>query len=133
MDSSARGWVPTLVQEWMLIGAVSGFVVLCLSVSIALFPEATQEGRRTPATIVAGLAMVFGQVGWISMDRKRRGRDVGAWRFLAVFCGPLPIWLYLALEYRIRALYLIPLSIAIYVGTLITGVLGMSILQALRE
>jgi hypothetical protein len=40
-----------------------------------------------------------------------------------LFFGPLAIWTYMILEYRARALYLIPLSLAIYaVIILVAGV-----------
>lgn len=126
-------WRPTLHHQCILVGVVAGIIVLCLSSSLILFPEATAQDRNTPGTILAGLATAFGQVGWISMDRRRRGHEVGPWRFFALFCGPLAIWTYLALEYRSRAVYLIPLSFLVYVATFGTGVLGTVILQALQE
>lgn len=48
------------------------------------------------------------------MDRKRRGREVGLWRFGAILLGPLVILLYVIVEYKSKALLLVPLVLAFY-------------------
>ncbi len=87
-------------------------------------PAAYHQGKTTLRTIMGTLVGWFGHALWLSMDRRRRGLEIGGWRFGVIFFGPLAIWLYLTLEYRLRALYLIPLSITIYAA------IGLAILLA---
>jgi hypothetical protein len=105
---------PTLRQEWILIGVVGLLTSACLAIDAATFPTAAREGTRTPLTWVAVILAGLGHGAWISMDRRRRGLEVGFWRFGAILLGPLVIAMYLAREYGLRALYLIPLAAAIY-------------------
>jgi hypothetical protein len=87
----------------------------CIAFQAHLFPELALQGRTNPLTIAATVALWFGHAGWISLDRKRRGREVGPWRFLAIFFGPLAAWAYLLLEYRLKGFALIWLSLGVYV------------------
>lgn len=69
-------------------------------------------------TVYSWIALLLNALGhglWITLDIKRRGREVGWWRFWAIFTGPVTVWFYLALAYRRRAMFWIPLSIMIYV------------------
>ena len=50
------------------------------------------------------------------MDRKRQGLEVGAWRFWALFFGPAIICLHIVLRYKGRALYLLPIVVAVYLA-----------------
>ena len=86
----------------------------CLAIDAATFPKAAREGTRTPLTWVPVILAGLGHGAWISMDRRRRGLEIGYWRFGAILLGPLAITMYLAREYGLRALYLIPLAAAIY-------------------
>jgi hypothetical protein len=105
---------PTLRQEWALIGVVGLLTSACLTIDALTFPKEAREGTRTPLTWVAVILAALGHAAWISMDRRRRGLEVGIWRFGAILLGPLAIALYLAREYGLRALYLIPLAAAVY-------------------
>jgi len=117
-------WKPTLRQEFILVGIASAILCVAVAMESAMGPGATTDGSATPVKIMGALACVVGQAGWITMDRKRRGREVGVWRWLAILFGPLAIVIYLALEYRGRALYLIPLCLGIYVAAIGLGAAG---------
>src|SRR5438477_2534357 len=106
--------LPTLAQEWVLIGIVSALIITCLTIDLLTFPKDMSEGKKTPMVFVAAILAWIGQGLWITMDRKRRGLEVGMWRFGAICIGPFIIPLYLATEYKLRALYLIPLAALIY-------------------
>ena len=105
---------PTLKQEWLLIAVVGVLVAACCTIDAFVFPKEFDEGKRTPLSWVAVILVALGHGVWITMDRNRRGRNIGYWRFGAIFLGPVTIAIYLMLEYRLRALYLIPLLVAIY-------------------
>ena len=107
---------PTLKQEWLLIAVVGVLVAACLTIDAFVFPKEFDEGKHTPLTWVAVILAALGHGGWITLDRNRRGRNIGYWRFGAIFLGPVAIAIYLMLEYRLRALYLIPLVVAIYLA-----------------
>ena len=109
-------------------------IVICSAIAIAVellnyFSDrgAYRRGSTTLLTIIGTLIGWFGHALWLSMDRKRRGLEVGLWRYGVIFFGPFAIWLYLMLEYRLRALYLIPLSMVIYLAIAAVCELAMAI------
>ena len=104
----------TLRQEWILVGVASLLFMGAALLEALLFPEEFEAGKLNPLTLVHLVTGILAQALWITMDRKRRGLEVGWWRFGVLFVGPLAIWLYLAVEYRLRALYLVPISALIY-------------------
>jgi hypothetical protein len=104
----------TLRQEWMVIAICSALAIAVEFVNCISDPVAVRRDKTTLLSIVGALLWWFGHALWLTMDRRRRGLEVGRWRYGVIFFGPLAIWLYLVLEYRVRALYLIPLSLAIY-------------------
>ena len=105
---------PKLKHQWILVGIVVAACSACLTADALAFPAEFGEGQRTPLTFVAMILAALGQGMWITMDRARLGLPVGWWRFGAVLLGPIVIALHLALEYRLRALYLIPLGAVVY-------------------
>jgi len=113
----------TVKREWAIVGV---FAALCVAAEIIGYfdnPADFRAGRRNFFSVLSGLTWWLGHGVWLSMDRRRRGLDVGCWRYGVLFFGPLAIWTYMILEYRARALYLIPLSLAIYaVMVLVVGV-----------
>ena len=108
----------TLRQEWLFLAVVGPILAAFVVADALAFPNEFEKGKHTPLSVIGGIAATVAQGVWITMDRRRRGREVGWWRFGSIFLGPLAVWLYLILEYRGRALYLIPLSIAVYVAIL---------------
>ncbi len=108
-------WKPTVRQEFILAGICSVAFAAAVAMEVAIKPEGKGDGSAVPIKAIGALAAIVGQGGWITMDRKRRGREVGVWRWAAILFGPLAIAIYLAMEYGGRALYLIPLCLAIYV------------------
>jgi hypothetical protein len=121
---------PALRREWMLIGIAVLLNTACLIAEAFKFPVEQARGKLTFWSILAMVIVALAQVGWISMDRRRRGLEVGLWRFAVILVGPLAISVYLVLEYRLRALHLIPLMLAVYAaGILLPG----GILQALEH
>lgn len=113
----------TVQKEWMAIGIFSALIVAAEVCSFEFEPSDFVHGRNNGFTLVAGLLWWLGHGIWLSMDRRRRGLEMGGWRYAVIFLGPLAIWLYLILEYRQRALYLIPLSLGIY-GVIVVVILG---------
>jgi hypothetical protein len=107
---------PSLRQEWLLIAGLGVLATACLTIDAFTLPKEFGEGTRTPLSWVAVILGALGQGGWITLDRQRRGLEIGYWRFGAILLGPIVISIYLILEYRLRALYLIPLLAAIYLG-----------------
>jgi hypothetical protein len=102
----------TVRKEWLTIAGFAGAVVAAEIAGILL--DDPREKIRI-FEIAANLIGWLGHAVWLSMDRARRGLDTGSgWRYAVIFLGPLAIWFYLILEYRARALYLIPLSLGIY-------------------
>ena len=98
---------------------VCGVVMLLIGIDTYGVPFDKIGEKHTPLGIIGALVALFGQVLWISMDRRRRGLEIGPWRALTIFLGPLAISIYLILEYRIRSLFLIPIVVAVYFGTFI--------------
>lgn len=104
----------TVQQEWILIGV---FAAICVGTQLLGYfedPARFVAGKGNFFSVVSALSWWLGHGVWLSMDRRRRGLEMGRWRYGVLFFGVLAIWLYLALEYRSRALYLIPLTCAIY-------------------
>jgi hypothetical protein len=110
--SSAR-----LKHEWILIGIAVLLTAGFLTAEAIEFPAEHDQGKKTLWSFLAMAVVCLAQVGWISLDRRRRGREMGSWRFGVVLLGPLVIAIYLLVEYRVRALYLIPLMVGVYVAT----------------
>lgn len=103
--------------------AAAGAVLLAASypLDVLLFPESPSA---TPVTVAAAVLAALAHATWISMDRTRRGREVGAWRFLAIFIGPLAVLLYLLLEYRLRGLLYAVYYVALFAGATLLGIAG---------
>ena len=106
-----------LQRQWLLVGASCGCVMALRVAEYLFFPVEYSRGTLTPLTIAEFITMAFAQAGWITLDRRRRDLEVGWWRFGALLLGPIVLWIYFLAEYRLRALYLIPLMTGIYVAT----------------
>jgi hypothetical protein len=106
--------------------AFGGALVLAVGLfaDALLFPESFERQTHTPVSIFTTLLVVLAHGIWISIDRTRRGREVGAWRFLAVLLAPLAIPLYLLLEYRARGLLYIVCYVALLAGAAGLGLCG---------
>jgi hypothetical protein len=111
----APGWTPTLRHEWTFLIVMILVIAASIALQALVFPEALLQGQTNPLSIVGGLSLWLAHAGWISLDRRRRGHEVGAWRFFAIFFGPLAIWAYLVIEYRLKGLALVWLSLGAYV------------------
>ncbi len=110
--------LPTLREEFIVVAIASTAAMLCFGAELWNFFEQT-KARGTPqhAPMFSFLGMIFiafGNAAWISLDRKRRGKPVGGWRFAAIFLGPIAVCLYIILEYRDRAIFLLPAVVAVY-------------------
>jgi hypothetical protein len=129
--SKARSGAPVTVrQEWMVIGVCAAAMIAAEALGYWSDPAGFTKDRTTGFDILGTLIGWFGHALWLTMDRRRRGLEIGAWRYGVIFFGPLAIWLYLILEYRRRAFYLIPLSVAVYaaIAVLMALVMAVSIL-----
>ena len=112
MTDPSPGTTVTVQKEWITI---AGFAAAGIAATVAsvLFDDPREKFRVFQ--VAANLIWWLGHAVWLSMDRNRRGLESGSgWRYAVIFLGPIAIWLYLIVEYRARALYLIPLSLAIY-------------------
>lgn len=120
---------PSLTLCWLVVLLFGGAIACLFWLSWIREPEAMMEDQRTVYTWVAFLLNALGHGLWITLDIKRRGREVGWWRFWAIFVGPVVVWIYLGLAYRQRAVFLIPLAILIYVFIyLAPGVVAMHLI-----
>ena len=118
----------TIKDEWILVLIFSGLVVFLEVVGPLSSPESYQRGAINPFEFMAGIAWWLGHGMWVSMDRRRRGLEIGVWRFLVVFFGFLAAWAYMVLEYRLKGLLLILLSIGVYltIAVLVLGILNVA-------
>jgi hypothetical protein len=62
----------------------------------------------------AGLLTCAGNAVWITMDRRRRGLEVGSWRFATIFLGPAVLVVYIVKEYREWTLFIVPAVVSVY-------------------
>ena len=96
--------------QWLIIGLWMAFC------AVVLYLEWDEpENKRAPLGCALAFFTALSQGLWITIDLKIRNRPVRGWRFGALFLGPLVIWPYMILTYRMRALWMIPLSLVIYV------------------
>ena len=116
MEAPPASDLPTVRQQWIAVAVFSGLMMLCLGLEYWDYPTEVEQGKKTPYDILAMILHSIGCALWISMDRKRRGLEVGKWRTAAVFFGPAVICIYLIVEYKGRALYLLPIVVAIYLS-----------------
>lgn len=116
METSNPAGLCALTKQWILVAVAIVLASTLVTIDFFTFPRESLRGERTPLTFVAGLIILFTQGAWISMDRRRRGREVGYWRFGAILLGPLVIGIYLILEYRLKALILIPAMAGSYLA-----------------
>ena len=131
MTAETRPTPPTTVKAELIVIGVSVSVISFFAVwEILAFPRQLAAGRITLPGVLGGLSLLLGQSLWITMDRRRRGLEVGWWRYGAIYLGPLAIWAYFLLEYRLKALFLIPLSFVPYV---LIGVIPYLIAPALVD
>jgi hypothetical protein len=115
MAAATRPTPPTTVKAELIVVGVSVSIVTFFSVwEILAFPLQLAAGHITLPGALGGFSLLLGQGLWLTMDRRRRGLTVGLWRYGAIFLGPLAVWAHLLLEYRLKALYLIPLSCVPY-------------------
>lgn len=110
--------LPTLREEFIVVAIASTLAMLCFGVEVWNFYEEMKirgTPRQAPLLTFLGMMFIaFGNAAWISLDRKRREKPVGGWRFAAIFLGPIAICLYIILEYRDRAIFLLPAVVAVY-------------------
>ena len=71
-----------------------------------------RSGADFPLLLLRGLAHNIGHAWWITLDCRRRGREVAGWRALAFWFGAFVLPIYLIVEYRSRAAVYVPLYLA---------------------
>jgi hypothetical protein len=110
--------LPTLREEFLVVAFASTAAMVCFSVDVWNYYEMLKTrgvGQHPPMFSFLGMLFIaFGNAAWISLDRKRRGKAVGGWRFAAIFLGPIAICVYIIVEYRDRAIFLLPAVVAVY-------------------
>ncbi len=104
----------TLALQWTVVAVAAAVMIACMIGTALAHPHEFVHGRPTPFGCMSAIVAALAHALWITLDCRRRGAEVGAWRFAAILCGPIGIWLYLIVTYRVRALLYIPLSLAIY-------------------
>src|SRR2546425_817204 len=112
-----RRWTIQRVIIW-------AWVVLMAAVIILGLP-ANDRGKPRPFDLLGAFFSAIAHASWITLDCQRHGRPVGPWRWGAILIGPLAIWMYLAVAYGRRSLYLIPISVLVYAAPILI-VLGFS-------
>lgn len=119
----------TIRHQWALLAIVGLLLSASCAAQLAAFPEQIAGNRVTAFHFVDFILFGLAHAGWISLDRRRRGLDVGAWRLAAILLGPLAIWAYLLREYRLKALLFIPLSALLYLVPFLLGFMIATILR----
>jgi hypothetical protein len=105
---------PTLRQESLLVAVTFLIVAGGGVLSAILFPEVVaRSGTALPLFFLRALAHNIGHAWWITLDCRRRGREISGWRAMAFWFGALVVPIYLVAEYRSTAAVYIPLYFAI--------------------
>jgi hypothetical protein len=104
----------TVKGEVILVAVFSVVAAACHAWMILEFPAAYVKGEHTLPSVLMALTMWLGQALWVTMDRRRHGLLMGAWRYAVLLTGPFAVAWYIILQYRLRALYLIPLALIPY-------------------
>ena len=108
----------TLKQQWWVVAVVLVGTMVLNAIDLFFNTVAYYEGGTTAMVVVGTIAVTLGQAMWITMDRNRLGLEIGWWRFGAILIGIVFIPLHIIFNYRLRALYLVPVYfglIAIYI------------------
>jgi len=106
----------TVRAEWTMVLIFAGLTLFFELVGVFGAPRSYQRGDVSPFSVLSALTWWLGHAMWVSMDRRRRGLEVGGWRFAVVFFGFLAAWAYMVLEYGPKGFLLILLSIGIYLA-----------------
>lgn len=106
LDGPRFGGQAILIGIFALLFAAGGVVGFRADLLLA--------GTLGAYDLLVALVWCAGHALGMTWERRRRGREVGAWRFFAFLAGPVAVWVHLAREYRLRALALIPASILLY-------------------
>ncbi|HTF56917.1 MAG TPA: hypothetical protein VK661_06765 [Planctomycetota bacterium] len=113
-----------LKLQWVIIGVALPLYTVVLFLAMRVRDPGASQAFAIPGWIVSAIA----HASWITLDCQRHGRPVGWWRFGAILLGPFAIWLYLVVAYGRRALYLIPLSMLVYVVAPFLMALGLTVI-----
>ena len=108
----------TVKSEWILVVIVSLVAAALHLWAFLQYPAATVEGRPSLPSILMTIVMWLGQALWMAMDRNRHGLRMGRWRYGVIFFGPLAVGFYILVQYRLKALYLLPLAALPYLFVL---------------
>lgn len=106
--------VPTARDEILVVAGFSVAIMLCFGYEIWTSMSKPVGSRPPMFLCLGGILLMLGNATWITLDRKRSGKDVGWWRFAALAWGPLAILAYIVLQRRERAKVLIPGLIFVY-------------------
>jgi len=102
-----------------MAGVLAGFMMLCIGLEAWDYAAELEQGKTTPYAIIAAIINSIGCSLWIAMDRKRRGQEPGALRWAGLFLGPAAVCLQILLDYKGRALVLLPIVVAVYLAVVI--------------
>lgn len=105
--------VPTVLQQWIVIAVFGVVFAVLLAADLAV---QTRPSELTGFRMIGGGVAALGHALWITLDRQRRGREVGLWRFAAIITGPFAVWLYLCSEYGLRGFVWVLVSLGVYGG-----------------
>ena|SRR5436190_23885227 len=111
--------LPTLRQQWMMAGVCSGFMMMCIGMEAWDDATEPQQGKTKAYEVIATIVNGIGCSLWIAMDRKRRGQEPGILRWAGLFIGPAAVCLQILLDYKGRALHLLPIVVAIYLAVVL--------------
>ncbi len=142
MTESGPGVQPTetiveearsIVPQIIVIAAAAGVLSVIAAAAAMRDPDAVTRDETAALNCVSSIVFALAHAMWISLDCRRRGVEVGWWRFAAIFLGPLAVWVYLATAYGTKALLWIPVSIVVYFAVLATpGVMYLAVSALVR-
>jgi tetratricopeptide (TPR) repeat protein len=99
------------MKQAILTGGFAALVAAEIAAGFAFFPSHFLAGGVNAYEVLVAITIMAGSAAAVSADRVRRGREIGAWRFLAFFFPPVAIPAYVAVEYRARAIWLAPAAL----------------------
>jgi hypothetical protein len=126
---SAPSKPPTVRQQWICVAVLTAIIMGFMGFAANDAMSRPPSGNSALFPVLAGLFAMFGNAMWITMDRRRRGLEIGPWRFATIFLGPAVICVYLVLEYKERSLFFLPLVVLTYAVAFIFPVFAVALLR----
>jgi len=101
----------TVRGEIWLVAAVPAISMILIGADCWNALDTVRDRAAPIFGVLTGLLDMFAAGMWGTMDRRRRGLEIGYWGF-----GPVALGLYIIIEYRGRALIYVPLLVTVYLA-----------------